>query len=99
MKKYIDENFADSELCTKKLAQHFCISLGYLSATYRKMYNITISKYINSKRMEYAAKLLKDTNVAIGDISESCGFNNLSYFMRVFKSYYMVTPTQFREGI
>lgn len=99
VKKYIDENFSDSELCTKKLAQHFCISLGYLSATYRKMYNITISKYIISKRMEYAAKLLKDTNVAIGDISESCGFNNLSYFMRVFKSYYMVTPTQFREGI
>ncbi len=98
VKQYINDNFADSDLCTKELSRRFCISLGYLSATYKKQYGITISKYIIAKRMEYASKLLLSTDLSVQNISDNCGFNNLSYFMRVFKAYYNVTPTQYREN-
>ncbi|WP_418558129.1 response regulator transcription factor [Hominenteromicrobium sp.] len=94
---FIDENFADSELSTNSLAQRFCISLGYLSASYKKTYGITISKYIIAKRMEYATKLLRETQISIQNIADSSGFNSLSYFMRLFKLYYNVTPARYRE--
>ena len=94
---YIREHFTDSTLCTRSLSNQFCISLGYLSASYKKAYGITISKQILSQRMQYAEKLILQTHMPLHVIAENCGFNNLSYFMRVFKSYYNTTPSQYRE--
>lgn len=99
VKAYIDHNFIHSELCTNRLSAQFCISLGYLSASYKKTYGITISKYIISRRIEYAAKLLRSTELPIQVIAENSGFNNWSYFMRVFKNYYSMTPAKYREQI
>ena len=98
VKLHIENHFMDSEICTKALSREFCISLGYLSASYRKTFGTTISKYITIQRMKYAGKLLEDTEISIQNISEKCGFNNLSYFMRVFKSHYQITPAQFRNN-
>lgn len=94
---YIREHFTDSTLCTRSLSNQFCISLGYLSASYKKAYGITISKQILSLRMQYAEKLIMQTHMPLHVIAENCGFNNLSYFMRVFKSYFNTTPSQYRE--
>lgn len=95
---FIVNNFCSSELCTNLLSKKFCISTGYLSASFKKAYNATISQYIISMRMEHALKLLKTTVAPISDIAESCGFNSLSYFLRVFKSYYGGTPSMFRDN-
>lgn len=97
VKSHINENFADPELCTNDLASRFCISPGYLSASYKKYYEITISKYIITLRMEHAMRLLQNMQLPIRIVAESCGFNNISYFMRVFKKYYGYTCTQCRE--
>lgn len=99
VRSYIEGHYCESSLCTKELANRFSISLGYLSASYRKVFGITISKYIITKRVSYAASLLRETQLSIQSVSENSGFNNLSYFMRVFKSYYGMTPGQFRENV
>ncbi|WP_099204086.1 response regulator transcription factor [Scatolibacter rhodanostii] len=96
IRQYIDASFMDNELGTNKLSKEFSISLGYLSASYKKEHGITISKYIIFKRMEYATKLLKETTFSVSEIAETCGFNNLSYFMRLFKNTYAITPSQYR---
>lgn len=97
VKEYIDNSYADNELGTNELAKEFCISLGYLSACYKKEHGITISKYIINRRMEHAEKLLMETTLSVGKIAESCGFNNLSYFMRLFKNVHGMTPSQYRN--
>ncbi len=97
VKSYIENNFTSSELCTNFLSQKFCISLGYLSTSYNKEFGINITKYIITLRIDYAKKLLKETGLCICDISESCGFSNLSYFMRTFKKHVGCTPNEFRE--
>lgn len=96
IQKYIDFSFTDSDLGTNKLSKEFSISLGYLSASYKKEHGITISKYIMNKRISYAEKLLKESDLSISEIAEACGFNNLSYFMRLFKNICGVTPSQYR---
>lgn len=99
VKSSIESDFTNSELCTNILSTQFCISLGYLSASYTKVFGITISKYIISLRMDYASRLLLTTNLPILTISENCGFNNLSYFLRVFKKHYNLTPTEYRKNL
>ncbi len=98
VKNYVENNFTNSELCTNFLSKQFCISLGYLSASYKKEFNVTISKQIINLRMDYAKKLLKETRMSILDIADNCGFNNLSYFMRTFKKHIGCTPNEFREN-
>ncbi len=98
VKSYVENNFTNSELCTNFLSKQFCISLGYLSASYKKEFGVTISKQIINLRMDYSKKLLKETKLNILDISENCGFNNLSYFMRTFKKHTGCTPNEFREN-
>ncbi len=94
---YIDENFSDKNLSTNVIARKFCISLGYLSSSYSKVFGHTITNHIIKKRIEYAYKLLTQTNISITSISDMAGFNNISYFMRAFKKHTGYTPTEYRE--
>ena len=97
VRHYVDENFKESSLSTAELAGRFGISAGYLSTLFSKNCECSISKYITRKRMEYAVRLLKDTTSSQETIAELCGFNSFSYFMRVFKGYYGMTPARFRS--
>ncbi|MDF2540766.1 MAG: hypothetical protein K0S47_484 [Herbinix sp.] len=97
VKNCIENNFTDSELSTSFLSNKFCISLGYLSNSYKNEFGVTISKYIISLRLDYAKKLLEDTRLSIAEIAENSGFNNVSYFMRTFKKCTGDTPAEYRE--
>jgi YesN/AraC family two-component response regulator len=97
VKSYIENNYTSSQVCTNFLSNQFCISLGYLSTSYKKEFGVTISKNIISLRMDYARKLITETNLSILEVAENNGFNNLSYFMRTFKKHVGCTPTEFRN--
>lgn len=96
--QYIDENFADKSLSTNIIARKFCISLGYLSSSFTKVFGVTITGYIVSKKLKYSCQLLTQTNISITNIAQMIGFNNLSYYMRAFKKQMNVTPTEYREN-
>lgn len=72
-------------------------SREHLSRSMRKYLGITPSDYINGLRINYASNLLINTDSQIIDICYSCGFTNLTYFYRLFKKKYGVSPKQFRE--
>lgn len=99
VKGYIEGHFCDNTLCTNSLSSRFSISLGYLSASYKKVFGTPISKYIISLRMQYAGRLLRETTYSLQTICEQTGFNNLSYFLRVFKRTHGCTPTEYRERV
>jgi AraC-like DNA-binding protein len=52
---------------------------------------------LNEIRLGHAARKLIDTTETVSEIAYKCGFNNLSYFNRLFKSKKNCTPKQFRE--
>jgi AraC-like DNA-binding protein len=97
VKNNIDEHFEDNDICTESLSRQFHVSLGYLSAAFSKKYGISISKYINAKRIDYAASLLLNTDMPICAIAEQCGYNNESYFRRVFSSHKNCSPAKYRD--
>nr|WP_182028030.1 helix-turn-helix domain-containing protein [Vibrio parahaemolyticus] len=54
--------------------------------------------YINA-RMNYAKKLLKQTNLRIGTIAVMCGFAHVSYFVSCFKKTYGITPSNYQKNL
>ncbi|NJP40483.1 response regulator [Oscillospiraceae bacterium HV4-5-C5C] len=98
VKQTLDRDFNSPDMSTGELAQRFCVSPAYLSAMFKKRYDINISKYIIARRLTYAGRLLTDTDLPVTRISGLCGFNHASYFMRQFKDFYQQTPNEFRAA-
>lgn len=94
--KYIGENYGKN-IGAADIAQLCNISTGYLSTIFKHFTNTTIPKYITNIRLQKAIELLKDPTISISHIAKVCGFNNVNYFTRVFRSNFGVIPTIYRE--
>ncbi len=70
------------------------------SVLYRKFHrelDCTVNEYINRQRVEWAASLIKSTDLSMEDISQRVGFASFSYFSRTFKKLKGVSPKQFKK--
>ena len=83
----------------KEISKLCNFSEYYFMRFFKKYSGTSCLKYINNYRLEKAAELLKSTAYSITDISLKCGFNNLSYFNKLFKRKYHLTPREFRDNI
>jgi len=96
--RHIDEHFYDP-LTLQQLADMVHFSPPYLSRIFHKKQGLTIKAYITGKRLENARYLLKETNLSIGEIAESCGFLNISHFDRIFKQQTDRSPMEYRRRV
>lgn len=85
-------------LTLKYIASLMNVNASYLSATFKKECGETLTNYVNRKRMENAAQTLLHTDKQIQIIAEECGILDTNYFIKMFKKYYGVTPTQYRKN-
>ena len=53
---------------------------------------------MNIKRLKKAEELLKNTKLSITEVSGKAGFNNVTYFNRIFKRYLHVSPMEYRNA-
>ena len=59
---------------------------------------VSFVSYLNDFRLNVAARLLSSNDESILSVAEHCGFFNLSYFNRMFKKKYGVTPGKYRDN-
>ena len=78
------------------LAAHAGISPGYLSHLFAKEMGISVSSYIQSKKIETAQNMLCHSDYAISVISSTLAFPSQSYFTSVFREKTGKTPKQYR---
>lgn len=78
------------------IAEKVYLSPNYLSYLFKKETGQSLCKYITGVRLSNAEKLLRDTNMKIINISEMLGYANVSYFCRMFKSFYGLSPQEYR---
>jgi len=81
------------------VARKVYISPYYLSHLFREELNITFLEYLTMVRMEEAKKLLKDTSLSIVAIASQVGYEDASYFSKVFKKYVGISPAQYRKNL
>ena len=90
-------HLSNKELNADLIADKVCMSRTQLNRKVRAITDCTATTYILRIRMEKAKRLLSSTEQSIGDIAMACGFEDTSYFARVFKQMFDFTPTQFRK--
>ncbi len=95
---YVNENYATA-LSLKRLAKLFFFNENYLGRLYKKEMGISFSDYVTRVRLEHACALLKNSNKSVIEISYEAGFNNVTYFNRVFKAAFGTTPTVYKANL
>ncbi|GHV18771.1 hypothetical protein FACS189493_8350 [Spirochaetia bacterium] len=81
------------------LAKQFNIGSSNLSHYFTGETGMTLTEYINRKRLEYAKFLLGSSGMYIHEIAEECGFQDGNYFIRLFKREYGKTPKDYQEAL
>ena len=79
------------------LARRLNISASYLMHIFRAEYSVTMMKYLESRRLELAKRMLTDSQKSIDAISAGVGFLTLQHFSYVFKKNMGLAPTQYRK--
>lgn len=93
---YIDGHYLDT-INLDLISEQCFINKYHLSHLFSKYLNTTIGKYILDKRLDESKRLLHFANLSILEVSRQSGFNDLSYFCRIFKKSTGLTPRQFRN--
>lgn len=84
-------------LKVEELAQTTSYSYSRLSRLFKQHMGVTIVDYLNEKKMIYAKRLLRSTDLSTLQISERIGYSSLSSFNHLFKKAYGVTPSEYRK--
>jgi AraC-like DNA-binding protein len=63
---------------------------------FKEQFGITPLEYINTERIKMAKQLLKNARTSIASVSCQCGFNDVNYFVRLFKKTEGITPGVYR---
>ena len=79
------------------MAQVAGVSPKYFCSFFKTMTAKTPVEYLNNYRVEKAAAMLLSSDSSVTDIAFSCGFNDLSYFIKVFRDLKGISPKKFRK--
>ena len=93
VREHIQENIRISEI-----AARVYLNEQYLSRVFKKATGMGILEYITEERLRLAKKLLLETDYPVSRVADTVGYNNYSYFIRVFKRDVGKTPQAFRES-
>ena len=93
--RYISQNYANP-LTLELVANQVHLNPSYFSTLFKQSTGSSFKEYLNMVRVEESKRLLANTDYALIDIAIATGFEDQSYFTKVFKRYTGLTPKQFR---
>lgn len=89
--------FADPDLSLEMAISRLGINRTKLNTTLKEETGMTFSACLNHLRLTEAARLLAETDQSVAEIAFRVGYNNASYFNRVFRKTYHCTPSEFKQ--
>lgn len=84
-------------ITTEQIAASAAISVSECLRCFRRMMDLTPKEYLRQHRIRHAVQLLENTDKSITRIGEECGFEDMSYFARVFRAEKGCTPSEYRS--
>jgi AraC-like DNA-binding protein/ligand-binding sensor protein len=94
--RYIWENYT-RKISLQEIAEASGLSAPYFSTIFKEEMGENLSGYLNRIRVEKAAAMLTETALPLNEISCACGFEDQSWFSKIFKSYSNMSPGKYRE--
>ena len=93
---YIRTN-SSQEISLDDVSKFVGLSKYHFAREFRRITGHTFVSYVNLIRCEKAKHMLTEDHLAVGEIGHACGFENQSYFSKIFRSYTGLTPKDYRE--
>jgi AraC-like DNA-binding protein/ligand-binding sensor protein len=93
--KFIWENYT-RKISLREIADAAGLSAPYFSTVFKEEMGENLSAYLNRLRVEKAGHMLTETNLTLSEIASSCGFEDQSWFSKIFKSYTGISPGRYR---
>ena len=94
--EYVNANYM-KRITLNDVSEHAAFSVSYLSRIFKEEKGIGLTAYINDVRIRNAKMLLRQNDVSLSQIAYLCGFDDQSYFSKVFKKLTGTTPGRYRE--
>jgi two-component system response regulator YesN len=98
IKRYIDRN-CERQVSLETVAEAFYVSKEYLSKAFKFKFKCNLTDYVIGLRMERARNLVSSSDLKIKSIAQSVGYEDVTYFNRLFKNHFAETPGQMRERL
>lgn len=95
---YISEHYTES-LSLESLANHFFLSKYYLCRSFKEVTGYGINEYVHIHRIQKAKQLLEETSLSISEISQAMGYESLTHFDKIFKTYMTMSPLKYRKTL
>ena len=86
-----------SDLSLSNISKQLGVTSSYLSRLFKEEMKMTLTDYVNQKRIEYAVTLLHSTEMQIQSVAYECGIQDTNYFIKLFKKQTGLTPTKYRH--
>ena len=94
-KKIIDYNFG-RQITIGEISKTIHLDAAYVARKFAEKFGISPKEYLMEKRIDYAKKLLTETDASVKEIAASIGYLDQLYFSRVFKKKVGVSPVTYR---
>ena len=94
---YMEQNYANPNLCLDVIAENFRVSYYFLSRIFKEETRQSFSELLNDIRIRHAVELLAEPKHAVQTVAERVGYANMSTFLRAFKKRTGTTPLQYRK--
>ena len=94
---YIHAHYTENTLSSESVADNLGISRSYISRRFSQEMHIPISEYISRVRIQKASALLFDSSASLTHSAQQVGYSDLHTFLRNFKKFNGMTPTQYKE--
>ncbi|WP_185601863.1 helix-turn-helix domain-containing protein [Paenibacillus sp. 598K] len=95
-KRYLDEHYMNPVLF-EAIADMFAISRGQLTRLFKRRLGMSLQEYVTVKRLKAASDGLLNSNATIKEVAMSCGMVEELNLIRLFKKYYRMTPSEYRN--
>jgi AraC-like DNA-binding protein/ligand-binding sensor protein len=93
--RYIQENYT-RKVSLREVADAAGLSAPYFSTIFKEEMGENLSSYLNRLRVDKAVAMLMETGLALSEIAASCGFEDQSWFSKIFKNYTGDSPGKYR---
>ena len=92
---YLQQNYTEA-VSLQSLADSICIARSTLHRQFKDRIGISPQQYLMQLRLDAACRILESSQLSVDEIAASCGLRDKSYFTRVFKNKYGLTPGAYR---
>ncbi len=91
---YIYEHYTEP-ITLESLSERFGLSKQYIIRLFRKNLGVTTTRFINDLKLSHAPELLVSSTLNVNEVAAYLGFSSASYFSRLFRAKYSVSPANF----